>query len=134
MRQQGGGRLIATSSVGGRMGAPGNGAYTSSKWAVIGMVKQAAAELGKYNITVNAVAPGPVDTPMFHSEGQRGSMGVESQAAQDRAVAPMLPLTGEVQQPEEIADAAVFLASDAARYITGVSLDVARGMNTSYTA
>jgi NAD(P)-dependent dehydrogenase (short-subunit alcohol dehydrogenase family) len=46
----------------------------------------------------------------------------------------MLPLTGRVQQPEEIADAAVFLASDAARYITGVSLDVARGMNTSYTA
>ncbi len=46
MRRQGGGRVLVTSSIGGRYGVAGNGAYTASKWAVIGMVKQAAAELG----------------------------------------------------------------------------------------
>jgi NAD(P)-dependent dehydrogenase (short-subunit alcohol dehydrogenase family) len=135
MRRQKAGRIIATSSIGGRYGVPGNGAYTSSKWAVIGMVKQAAAELGKYGIAVNAVAPGPVDTPMYRSEGQRRSMGVATPEEQDRMIAPFLPL-GEraVQTPQEIADAAVFLASDAARGISGVSLDVAVGFNANYTA
>ncbi|MFY9351077.1 MAG: SDR family oxidoreductase [Sphingobium sp.] len=135
LRRRGGGRIIATSSIGGRFGVAGNGAYTASKWAVIGMVKQAAAELGKHNIAVNAVAPGPVDTPMYRSEGQRRSMGAASAADQDRMLAPMLPYGGRaVQDPREIADAAVFLASDAARGISGVSLDVALGFNASYTA
>jgi NAD(P)-dependent dehydrogenase (short-subunit alcohol dehydrogenase family) len=135
MRRQKAGRIIATSSIGGRYGVPGNGAYTSSKWAVIGMVKQAAAELGKYGIAVNAVAPGPVDTPMYRSEGQRRSMGVSTAEEQDRMIAPFLPFGGRpVQAPEEIADAAVFLATDAARGISGVSLDVAVGFNANYTA
>jgi NAD(P)-dependent dehydrogenase (short-subunit alcohol dehydrogenase family) len=136
MRRQGGGAIIATSSVGGRYGVPGNGAYTASKWAVIGMVKQAAAELGKYGIAVNAVAPGPVDTPMFRSEGQRRSMGVKTIEEQDRIIAPLLPLGRgrPVQTPDEIGDAVVFLASDLARGVSGVSLDVAAGFNANYTA
>lgn len=135
MRRQGGGQIIAVSSIGGRYGVPGNGAYTASKWAVIGMVKQAAAELGKYSIAVNAIAPGPVDTPMYRSEGQQASMGVTTAREQDRILAPLLPLGDQaVQQPEEIADVAVFLASRAARGISGVSLDVALGFNVNYTA
>jgi NAD(P)-dependent dehydrogenase (short-subunit alcohol dehydrogenase family) len=135
MRRQGGGRLLATSSIGGRFGVPGNGAYTASKWAVIGLVKQAAAELGKYGIAVNAVAPGPVDTPMYRSEGQRRSMGAATAEEQDRMIAPMLPYGGRASQtPEEIADAFVFLAGDGARGISGVSLDVAVGFNANYTA
>lgn len=135
MRKQKGGRIIATSSIGGRYGVPGNGAYTSSKWAVIGMVKQAAAELGKYGIAVNAVAPGPVDTPMYRSEGQRRSMGVSTADEQDKMIAPFLPFGGRpVQAPAEIADAAVFLASEGARGISGVSLDVAVGFNANHTA
>jgi NAD(P)-dependent dehydrogenase (short-subunit alcohol dehydrogenase family) len=135
MRQQRSGRIIVTSSVGGRYGVPGNGAYTASKWAVIGMVKQAAAELGKYGIAVNAVAPGPVDTPMFRSEGQRQSMGVTTPEEQDRIIAPLLPLGGKpIQAPEEIGDAVVFLASDLARAVSGASLDVAAGFNVNYTA
>ncbi|MDX2234430.1 MAG: SDR family oxidoreductase [Hyphomonadaceae bacterium] len=135
LRRRGGGRIIATSSIGGRYGVAGNGAYTSSKWAVIGMVKQAAMELGKYNIAVNAVAPGPVDTPMYRSEGQRRSMGVATAEEQDRMVAPFLPYGGRAaQSPTEIADAALFLAGDAARGVSGVSLDVALGFNATYTA
>ena len=135
LRQRGGGKIIATSSIGGRFGVPGNGAYTSSKWAVIGMVKQAAAELGKYNIAVNAVAPGPVDTPMYRSQGQKASTGAKTDADQDAQVRPALPYGDRaVQHPREIADGAVFLASDAARGISGISLDIALGFNANYTA
>lgn len=67
-------RIINMASIGGRIGAAGNGAYTSTKWAVIGMTKQAAAELGRHGITVNAIAPGAVNTPMYRSTGQMRSM------------------------------------------------------------
>lgn len=135
MRSRGGGRLISLSSIGGRQGVPGNGAYTSSKWAVIGLTKQAAIELGPDNITANAIAPGPVDTPMYRSVGQRRSMGVETIEQQDAAIGPMLPLGDRpVIQPEEIAKSAVFLASEAGGAVSGVSLDVAYGYNSFYTA
>ncbi len=134
LRTRGGGRLISLSSIGGRQGVPGNGAYTSSKWAVIGLTKQAAIELGPDNITANAIAPGPVDTPMYRSEGQIRSMGLNTREEQDAAINPLLPLGQDaVIQPEEIAKAAVFLASDAARSISGISLDVALGYNAFYT-
>ncbi|TKT69506.1 SDR family oxidoreductase [Aquamicrobium sp. LC103] len=135
LRQRGTGRLIAISSIGGRQGVPGNGAYTSTKWAVIGLTKQAALELGPDNITVNSIAPGPTDTPMYRSQGQIRSMGVTTSEDQDRIIGPMLPLGDlSVLEPKAIADAAVFLASEAASSISGISLDVARGYNASYTA
>ena len=135
MRNRGGGRLISLSSIGGRQGVPGNGAYTSSKWAVIGLTKQAAIELGPDSITANAIAPGPVDTPMYRSVGQRRSMGVDAVEQQDAAIGPMLPLGDRpVIQPEEIAKSAVFLASEAGGAVSGVSLDVAYGYNSFYTA
>ncbi|MGF1554284.1 MAG: SDR family oxidoreductase [Paracoccaceae bacterium] len=135
LRARGGGRLIALSSIGGRQGVPGNGAYTASKWAVNGLVKQAAIELGPEHITVNAIAPGPVNTAMYRSEGQIRSMGLDSAAEQDAAANPMLPLGDRpAMAPEEIAEAAVFLASDGAGVISGVSLDVALGYNAHYTA
>lgn len=135
LRQRGGGRLISLSSIGGRQGVPGNGAYTSSKWAVIGLTKQAAIELGPDNITANAIAPGPVDTPMYRSVGQRRSMNVETVEQQDAAIGPMLPLGDRpVIRPEEIAQSAVFLASEAGGAVSGVSLDVAFGYNSFYTA
>ncbi len=135
LRQRGGGRLIAISSISGRQGVPGNGAYTSTKWAVIGLVKQAAIELGPEKITVNAIAPGPVDTPMYRSEGQLRSMGLSTAEEQDRVVGAMLPVGDKsALAPNDIADAAVFLASDFAASISGISLDVALGYNASYTS
>lgn len=135
LRQRGGGRLIAISSIGGRQGVPGNGAYTSTKWAVIGLVKQAALELGPENITVNAIAPGPVDTPMYRSEGQIQSMGLTTADEQDRVIGAMLPVgTKSALAPKDIAVSALFLASDAAASISGISLDVALGYNAAYTS
>ncbi|MEM8808367.1 MAG: SDR family oxidoreductase [Cyanobacteria bacterium P01_G01_bin.38] len=116
-------------------GLAGNGAYTSSNWAVIGMTKQAAQELGQYNITVNEIAPGAVNTPMYRSEGQMRSMGVSTPEEQDTLLAPTSPLsdTGAVE-PEDIAQTTLFLASDAAKTISGTTIDNALGFNASYTA
>jgi NAD(P)-dependent dehydrogenase (short-subunit alcohol dehydrogenase family) len=135
LKQRGGGRIINMASVGGRAGFAGNGAYTATKWAVIGMTKQAAQELGQYNITVNAIAPGAVNTPMYRSEGQMRSMGVSSREEQDALLKPVSPLgnAGAVE-PEEIAQTALFLASDAAKTISGTTIDNALGFNASYTA
>lgn len=135
LKQRRGGRIVNLASVGGRAGFAGNGAYTCSKWAVIGMTKQAAQELGKYNITVNAIAPGAVNTPLYRSEGQMRSMGVSSAAEQDKLIDPISPLgnAGAVE-PEDIARTALFLASDAAKTISGTTIDNALGFNASYTA
>lgn len=135
LKARGGGRIINMSSIGGRIGAAGNGAYTTTKWAVIGMTKQAAMELGQYNITVNAIAPGAVNTPMYRSEGQMRSMGVLSAEEQDAIIDPLSPLgnAGAVE-PMDIAQTALFLASDAASTISGTIIDNALGYNASYTA
>lgn len=135
LRQRGGGRIINLSSVGGRAGFAGNGAYTSTKWAVTGMTKQAAQELGKYNITVNAIAPGAVNTPLYRSEGQMRSMGVSSFEEQDEIIDAISPLgnAGAIE-PEDVAETALFLASDAAKTISGTIVDNAMGFNASYTA
>ncbi|HEY9796188.1 MAG TPA: SDR family NAD(P)-dependent oxidoreductase, partial [Leptolyngbyaceae cyanobacterium] len=135
LKQRGGGRIINMASVGGRAGFAGNGAYTSTKWAVIGMTKQAAQELGQYNITVNAIAPGAVNTPMYRSEGQMRSMGVSSREEQDALINPVSPLgnAGAIE-PEDIAQTALFLASNAAKTISGTTIDNALGFNASYTA
>jgi NAD(P)-dependent dehydrogenase (short-subunit alcohol dehydrogenase family) len=135
LKQGGGGRIINLSSVGGRAGFAGNGAYTPTKWAVTGMTKQAAQELGQYNIAVNAIAPGAVNTPLYRSEGQMRSMGVMSAEEQDKLVNPISPLgnTGAIE-PQDVADTALFLASDAAKTISGTIIDNAMGFNASYTA
>lgn len=135
LKQRSSGRIINMASVGGRAGFSGNGAYTASKWAVIGMTKQAAQELGRYNITVNAIAPGAVNTPLYRSEGQMRSMGVSSPEEQDALIDPISPLgnAGAIE-PEDIAQTALFLASDAAKTISGTTIDNALGFNASYTA
>ncbi|OON64542.1 hypothetical protein B0920_00295 [Massilia sp. KIM] len=129
-----GGRVITISSIGGRMGAAGNGIYTATKWGVIGLTKQAANELGSYNIAVNAIAPGPIDTPMYRSTGQLRSMGLNSFAEQDRLLDSLMPLRSEpALAPQAVADAALFLAGGLAASISGTVIDVALGFNASYT-
>ncbi len=135
LRESDAGRMIAMSSIGGRQGVVGNGPYCATKWAVIGMVKQAALELGPDGITVNAIAPGPVDTAMYRSEGQHASMGVSNDDEQDQMIRPALPLGDRASlAPSDIADAAVFLAGPGAATISGICLDVALGYNAGYTA
>lgn len=134
MQKQQSGKIITLTSIGGRMGVPGVANYASTKWAVIGLTKTIALELGKDNITVNAVAPTAVNTPLYRSEGQYISTGMSSFAEQDEAMLGFHALPVPIVEPEDIANAIAFLASDKARYISGLVLDVAAGGNARYTA
>ena len=113
MYNRGGGCIINTSSMVGQYGQPSGVGYPASKYAVNGITKSLARELGKYNIRVNAVAPGVTATDMVASLPKE---------MVDKIVSS-IPL-GRVGQPSEIANAFLFLASDLASYITGTILAV----------
>lgn len=134
LKRRGGGRIITLASIGGRAGFVGNGIYTATKWAVIGLTKQLALELGPANIAVNAISPGPVNTPMYRSQAQMASMGgMTSAAQQDAALNPMLPLGDKpASEPGDIAKVAMFLSEPTD--ISGAAIDVALGFNANYTA
>jgi len=114
MIRQKGGRICNISSVSGLMGNAGQTNYSASKAGVIGLTKSAALELCKRGITVNAVAPGFVETPM-------------TRELKDSPLLERIPL-GRIAQPEEIANMVVFLCSPAAAYITGEVIRVDGGM------
>ncbi len=120
MLQTGGGSVVNTTSVAGLVGFPGAGVYDASKHAVEGITKSAALELAKLGVRVNAVAPGAVQTEMVD----------RAFGEQKDYVAGMHPI-GRLGRPEEVAAAVVFLASDAASFITGVSLPVDGGFRAA---
>jgi SDR family mycofactocin-dependent oxidoreductase len=126
------GRIIATSSMGGRAGYANASAYCASKWGVIGLIKSVANEYGRYGITANAVCPTNVNSPMLHNE-QSYSMFVpeiehptREQAEERMKLAH--PLGIPAVEPEDISNAILFLASEAARYITAEAMTVSAGM------
>ena len=112
-----GGRIINIASVIGLMGNPGQANYAASKAGIIGFSKSLAREVGSRNITVNVVAPGIIDTDMTRV----------LPAQQRTAMLGQVPL-GRLGDAQDIANAVVFLASDAAAYITGETLHVNGGM------
>jgi 3-oxoacyl-[acyl-carrier protein] reductase len=117
MMEKGGGRIINTSSVVAHNGNFGQSNYVATKAGVIGLTKVWAKELGRYGITANAVAPGFVDTDMIKSVPEKVLDGLRGQT----------PL-GRLGQPEDIANAYVFLASEKASFITGAVLNVDGGL------
>lgn len=119
MLAQGKGAIVNTASDAGLIGVPRAGAYVASKHGVVGLTKTAALEYAKAGIRVNAVCPGPIDTPMLQSVGQRHPRVVEKMAAAQPV--------GRLGQPEEIAEAAVWLCSDAASFVTGHPMPVDGG-------
>jgi 3-oxoacyl-[acyl-carrier protein] reductase len=117
MMKQRSGRIINIASVVGALGNPGQANYVAAKAGVIGLTKTAARELASRGITVNAVAPGFIDTDMtavLPDEVKTGLLG-------------QIPL-GRLGQSDEIAKVVCFLASDAASYMTGQTLHVDGGM------
>ncbi|HEV8021755.1 MAG TPA: glucose 1-dehydrogenase [Candidatus Lustribacter sp.] len=118
MQPQGAGSIINLSSTYGHRGGPNAALYVASKHAVEGLTKSAALEGAEYNVRVNAVAPGPIDTEML-----KRFTGSEERRAQFAAGVPLKRL-GHV---DDIADVIVFLASDNARYMTGQIIDVNGG-------
>ena len=118
MLRQKSGKIINISSVSGILGNAGQANYAASKAGVIGLTKTMARELGSRGITVNAIAPGFVDTEMT---------GVLSEEIRDNACRQII--LGRFGKPEDIANVAVFLASDKADYITGQVISVDGGMN-----
>ena len=118
MLRQKSGKIINISSVSGILGNAGQANYAASKAGVIGLTKTMARELGSRGITVNAIAPGFVDTEMTE---------VLSEEIRENACRQII--LGRFGKPEDIANVAVFLASDKADYITGQVISVDGGMN-----
>ncbi len=110
LREAGGGSIVNISSVAGMNGIAGAVSYTASKYAVRGMTKVAALEVGKDGIRVNSVHPGGVDTPMIAREG--GSAGDDDSAGLPNPIP-------RIARPEEVAELVTWLASDASSYCTG---------------
>ena len=111
------GRIINVSSVVGQMGNPGQANYVSSKAGVIGFTKAVAREVASRNITVNAIAPGYITTPMTKSLGDKAK----------QELLGMVPL-GRMGTVDDIAKGVLFLASEEAGYITGHVLNINGGM------
>ncbi len=142
--KRGSGRIIVSSSTQGRHGMKNGAAYSASKWGIIGLMKSAALEFGTYGITVNAVVPGLIDTPLTrHKERYAqalqaagktptGSSTDEEEAR--KVLTAKTPLGVPWIEPEDVAPVVVFLASVAARMVSGATYDVTAGDSANNTA
>ncbi|HJM61868.1 MAG TPA: glucose 1-dehydrogenase [Alphaproteobacteria bacterium] len=125
IRARGGGALLFTASIAGLAGSPFSPIYSAAKFGVVGLMQSLACRYAPEGIRVNAVCPGPIDTPMLQdfmlrpdTQGNR-----EENTARMRANIPL----GRVGKPEEVAKVALFLCSDDASFITGVALPIDGG-------
>jgi len=121
--KNGGGAIINTASIAGLVGLRNSSAYCAAKAGVIALTRVAALEYGRYNIRVNAICPGAIDTPMVSRVQGGGAMS-------ERAISRISTL-GRIGKPEEIAKMALFLASDDASFATGAPFVVDGGWTVS---
>ncbi|MBW0114528.1 mycofactocin-coupled SDR family oxidoreductase [Pseudonocardia abyssalis] len=138
MIEQGSGRIIATSSMAGKVGMPNIGHYVAAKWGVIGLVKSLAMEVGAHGITVNAICPTSVDTDMIQNSAAYELFLPDTENPTREDAAPAFQAMNAIPvpwiEPVDISNAMLFLASDEARYVTGETLAVAAGMNAGNAA
>ena len=124
MQERGRGRIVNVASEAGRVGSHGSAVYSAAKGGVIGFTKAVAREAARYGITCNAVAPGPIETPLLMAAPEQlGELG-------QKIVKTMVGSTAlrRLGQPEEVAATIAFLASDDASYVTGQALGVSGGL------
>ena len=107
-----GGSIVNVASIAGCMGLPGYSAYVASKWAVVGLTRAAALELGPRGIRVNSLCPGTINTPINQQAGADAELELV------KTITP----SGRIGQPEEMASAIHFLASSDSSYVTGTEL------------
>ncbi len=124
---QRGGRIINIASIASRVGERYIAAYTAAKHGVLGLTRALAAELLAYNITVNAICPGYVDTPMTDASVRNIVARTGMSEAQAREALEKASPQRRLIQPEEVAAAAVFLAQDIAKGITGQAINIDGG-------
>jgi len=124
MIERGGGRIVNVASEAGRVGSNGSASYSAAKGGVIGFTKAIAREAGRYGVLCNAVAPGPIDTPLLNSAPQQlGDLG--RKVIDVMVGSTVLRRMGE---PDEVAAVIAFLCSDDASYVTGQALGVSGGL------
>jgi len=116
LKEKGGGRIINVTSINGLRGKFGQANYSAAKAGIIGLTKAVAKELGKYQVTVNAVAPGMIETDMIASLPEEVKEAARKEAA-----------LGKLGRPEDVAKLVCFLASEDAGHITGEVIKVDGG-------
>ena len=124
MQERGGGRIVNIASEAGRVGSQGSSVYSAAKAGVIGFTKAIARESARFNVRCNAIAPGPIETPLLMAAPEHlGELG-------ERLVKGMVGATAmrRIGTPDEVAAAVAFLASDDASYVTGETLGVSGGL------
>jgi 2-hydroxycyclohexanecarboxyl-CoA dehydrogenase len=123
MIERGGGRIVNVASEAGRVGSNGSAVYSAAKGGVISFTKTIAREGARHGITCNAVAPGPIDTPLLRRAEQLGKIG-------HRVIEVMVGSTvlRRMGTPDEVAAVIAFLASDDSSYVTGQTLGVSGGL------
>lgn len=125
MRKRGSGSLIFTASISGLVGSMFSPVYSAGKFAVVGLTKSLAQTFAPDKVRVNVICPGLTDTPMASGFTSRSGDPAEA-AANEKKLLASVPL-GRLCRPEEIAHAALWLASDDASFVTGVALPVDGG-------
>jgi NAD(P)-dependent dehydrogenase (short-subunit alcohol dehydrogenase family) len=118
-----GGAVVFNTSINNQLGMPGSSAYAATKAAVRSLVRTAASELAEGGIRVNAVSPGPIETPLY------GKLGMAPDVVQGfaKSLVARIPL-GRFGTPQEVAKAALFLASDDSSFMTGEEIVLDGGM------
>ena len=124
MTERGGGRIVNVASEAGRVGSNGSAAYSAAKGGVIAFTKAIAREAARFGVLCNAVAPGPIDTPLLNRAPEElGDLG-------RKIVEVMVGSTAlrRLGQPDEVGAVIAFLCSDDASYVTGQALGVSGGL------
>jgi 2-hydroxycyclohexanecarboxyl-CoA dehydrogenase len=123
MQEAGYGRIVNVASEAGRVGSKGSAVYSAAKGGVIAFTKTIARENARYGITANAIAPGPIETPLLMGALQFSELG-------EKVIETMKSGTQlrRLGKPEEVAAAIAFLASEDASYVTGETLGVSGGL------
>jgi 2-hydroxycyclohexanecarboxyl-CoA dehydrogenase len=125
MQKRGRGAIVNVASEAGRVGSQGSVVYSAAKGGVIAFTRAVARESSRFGVRVNAVAPGPIDTPLLNAAPEElGEIG-------ERLKAGMIAATSmrRIGQPEEVAAAIAFLACDDASFVTGQTINVSGGLS-----